>query len=129
MKALIVVFLLALGAAADAAQVRLPKSVDLDGPGARDRIAAENPALAAKIEKILAQAGDQPPERVATWMKASFDAKDARYGQLLKTSDPPKAELSFVLGGTSYRAEVTLRNARPRLIPGTARLEKDAMPR
>ena len=84
---------------------------------------AEAPALYGKIEKILREAGDQPPERVATWMKASFDANNARYGYLLKTSDPPKAELSFVLGDTRYRAEVTLRNVRPKLISGALTID------
>ena len=116
MKGLIVACLFGLAGAAHAADVLVSKSVDLNDPRVRDRLAAESPALYAKIEKILDQAGDQPPEQVGRWMKASFDAKDARYGQFLKTSDPPKAELSFVLGETRYRAQVTLRNARPRFV-------------
>jgi len=91
--------------------------VDLDAPGALQSVSRERPADFPKIEKILREAPELPPEEAPKWMRTRFDAKDAGYGSLLKTSYPPKAQLTFVLGDTRYRTEVTLRNARPRIIP------------
>ncbi|HXS50927.1 MAG TPA: hypothetical protein VN782_00200 [Usitatibacter sp.] len=125
MKAVVFACMLCMGSIGSATGSHVLKSVDLNDPRVLDRMAAESPALYGKIEKILRQAGDQPPEQVAKWMKASFDADNARYGYLLKTSDPPKAELSFVLGDTRYRAEVALRNVRPRLIGGPFTVDRD----
>ena len=121
MKALIVASLIGVACAANAGDVHVARTVNLNDPRERDKLAAEAPALYAKIERILDQVGDQPPEQVARWMKASFDAEDASYGYILKTSDPPKAELSFVLGDTKYHAQVTLRNVRPTLVSGPLR--------
>ncbi len=125
MKAVVFACMLCMTSIASATGPHVTKSVDLNDPRVLDRMATEAPALYGKIEKILREAGDQPPERVATWMKASFDADNARYGYLLKTSDPPIAELSFVLGDTRYRAEVALHNVRPKLIYGSLTIDSD----
>ena len=100
-----------------AAAPTVPRAVDLDAPGALRALQRDRPDDYAKVVKILREAPDQPPEHAPQWMRARFDARDAGYGSLLKTSYPPKAELSFVLGDTRYRAEITLRNDRPRFIP------------
>lgn len=121
MRTLIVSILACIAGLANAAESHIGKTVDLDDRKALERLANERPNDFAKIRRILREVGDQPPEGVTRWMKASFDAEDARYGLLLQTSDPPRAELSFVLDGVGYRARVTLRNVRPELIPGTFR--------
>jgi len=125
MKTIVFACMVCVLGAADASEGRVAKTVDLDAPHVLDRMAAEAPTLYGKIREILREAGDQPPEQVAHWMKASFDAENARYGYLLKASDPPKAELSFSLGDTRYRAEVTLRNVRPKLIGGPLTVDTD----
>ena len=125
MKAIVLACMASLGSIGSAAAPHAVNSVDLDAPHVLERIAADKPDLYRKIDKILHEAGDQAPEQVATWMKASFDADNARYGQLLKTSDPPKAELSFILADTRYRAEITLRNVRPKLISGPLTIDAD----
>ncbi len=117
MRLLLAATLVGIACIGNAAQTRSVKDIDLNDPRVLDRLANDDPALYAKIEKILREAGDQPPEQVGRWLKTSFDAENAKLGHLLKTSYPPKAELSFVLGDTRYRAEVTLRNARPKLDP------------
>ena len=121
MRALIVSMLTCMGGLANAAELPIGKTVDLGDRQALERLANERPNDFAKIRRILREVGDQPPERVTRWMKTSFDAEDARYGLLLQTSDPPKAELSFVLDGVGYRARITLRNVHPQLIDGTFR--------
>jgi hypothetical protein len=117
MRHLLGAMLIGVACIGNAAQTHPVKDVDLNDPRALGRLANDDPALYAKIRKILGEAGDQPPEQVGRRLKASFDAEDAKLGHLLKTSYPPKAELSFILGDTRYRAEVTLRNVRPKLIP------------
>lgn len=118
MKAYIVASLIGVGCMANAAELHVTNTVDLNDQRVRERIAAEKPAQFATIERILREAGDQPPEQLTRWMKTSFDAQNARYTNLLKTSDPPKAELWFVLGDTRYHAQVTLRSVHPKLISG-----------
>lgn len=118
MKRVLAASVLGFACVANAGETQIPKTVNLDDKRELQRIAEEAPSLYAKLERILDQVGDQPPEQVGRWMKTSFDAANAKYGYILKTSDPPKAELSFVLGDTRYRAEVTLRNVRPKLVSG-----------
>ena len=121
MKALILACLLLGSSVAIAADRVTLRSVDLNDPQALDRLATEKPAQFAKIQRILAEAGEQPPEQIAKWMKTSFDANAARYTSILKTSDPPKAELWFVLDDTQYHARVTLWHVRPTLLSGPLR--------
>ena len=124
MKVLIAALLVSAACIANASELHIAKTVNLNDQRELDNLAAEAPALFAKIQSILARAGDQPPEEIARWVKTSFGAENATYAYIVKTSDPPKAELSFVLGDTKYHSQITLRNVRPKLV-GPLRIEPD----
>lgn len=128
MKVHIAALLVSFLCVANAGEVVVAKTVNLNDQRELDKLAAEAPKLHAKIEDILASAGDQPPEEIGSWLKISFDADYATYEYIVKTSDPPKAELSFILGDTKYHARITLRNVRPTLV-GPLRFEPDAAKR
>ena len=83
-----------------------PAVIDLNEPGAIDSLARDNPDHHAKVRKILADVARLPPETVPQWMNAEFGARDVSFPALLKTSDPAKRSLSFVLEGTRYEAVV-----------------------
>jgi hypothetical protein len=96
--------------------VRTINFIDLDAPGALEIVRRERPDHFAKIRKILNELPDQPPEVAPRWMRTQFNASVLQYG-LLRTSDPPKARLSFILEGIGYEAVITLRNVRPKSLP------------
>ena len=129
MKVHIAALLVSFVGAANAAEAVVAKSVNLNDQRELDKLAAEAPMLHAKIEDILARVGDQPPEEIGRWLKTSFDADHATYEYIVKTSDPPKADLSFVLGDARYQARITLRNVRPILVDVPVRIEPDATKR
>ena len=83
-----------------------PGVIDLDEPSAIESLARDNPDHYAKIRKILADVAKRSPEAVPQWMNAEFGARDVSFPALLKTSDPAKRSLSFVLDRTRYEAVV-----------------------
>ena len=83
-----------------------PAVVDLDEPGAIESLARDNPDHYAKVRKILADVGTRPPQSVPQWMNAEFGAREVTFPALLKTSDPAKRSLTFVLDRTRYEAVV-----------------------
>jgi hypothetical protein len=83
---------------ATAADSGLRRTVDLDAPGAIERVRAESPAHLQKIVKIIEGVTQQP----------SFDARDVGYTPIVMTSHPPKRRLSFALDDTRYEVIVVL---------------------
>lgn len=108
--------LLASATLAANAGAALRQQVDLDSPGALERVQREHPAHAKAITQILREAPYRRPQALAGWVRTAFDAKMAS-AMLIKTSYPPQARLEFVLDDTTYRALVTLRNVEPTVTP------------
>jgi hypothetical protein len=94
--------------------------VDLDTPGALERVQHDNPAHFRAITQILREAPQRKPQTLAGWVRTAFDARMAS-ALLIKTSYPPQARLEFVLDDTEYQALVTLRNVEPSLGPARQR--------
>jgi hypothetical protein len=106
--ALLVLTWVAVASGTDSA---LRRSVDLDAPGAIDRVRATNPAHFDKIVKIIEGVTEQPDSAVPRWLRVSFDARDVGYAPVVMTSHPPKRRLSFALDNTRYEVVVVLTNA------------------
>ena len=94
--------------------------VDLDSPGALERVQREHPEHARAISQILREAPQRKPQTLAGWVRTAFDARMAS-AMLVKTSYPPQARLEFVLDDTEYRALVTLLNVEPTVSPAKQR--------
>jgi len=90
--------------------------VNLDTPGALERVQRDNPTHFRAISEILREAPYRQPQALSGWVRTAFDAKMAS-AMLIKTSYPPRARLEFVLDDTQYRALVTLRNVEPSVTP------------
>jgi hypothetical protein len=106
--ALLVLTWVAVASGTDSA---LRRSVDLDAPGAIDRVRATSPAHFDKIVKIIEGVTEQPDSAVPRWLRVSFDARDVGYAPVVMTSHPPKRRLSFALDNTRYEVVVVLTNA------------------
>jgi hypothetical protein len=91
-------------------------AIDLDQPGAMQRLARDNPAHHAKVEQILSEAPHRPYSTMARWIRTEFNATDVDASQLLKTSYPAQARLSFVLDGESYSKVIRI-DAPARAVP------------
>jgi hypothetical protein len=91
--------------------------IDLNEPGALDRLARDNPDHCTKIRQILAEVDEIPERSVSRWMKAQFKATEIAYFPVLLTSNPPKRKLSFTLETTHYEALLTLTQDGVRLLP------------
>jgi hypothetical protein len=80
------------------------------------KMQAENPRLYARVQRILTgasvlcQAGSPSVQNVAT-------AEADTCGMLLETSYPPKRKIHFVLGDTTYIAQVVMSSDLPRATP------------
>jgi hypothetical protein len=83
-------------------------SIDLNQPGALERLSHENPFHYAMIRRILAGVDEVPEHAVSRWMKSQFNATDVTYSAALMTSAPPRKQLSFTLETTRYSAVLTL---------------------
>lgn len=90
--------------------------VDLDQPGAIERVRRDNSAHYRAIQHILGTAPDLQPRAITGWIRTSYDQK-APPVLLIKTSYPPRARLEFALDDTRYVTFVTLRNVQPSLQP------------
>lgn len=93
------------------------KVVYLDGAAALARLRATNPDHFARAQRIIAAANElcRPgPERLQLAWSGARDLACAR--TLLKTSNPPKREITFRLDDTRYIALVTVTDDPPRLV-------------
>lgn len=94
------------------------KTVYLDGQADLDRLRATNPGHYARAERIMAAANELcRPTSGDVWY-ARFDARDISCVEmLLKTSNPPKRQISFTLDDTRYIALVVITDDKPRVVP------------
>ena len=91
-------------------------AIDLDQPGALQKLARDNPVHYAKVEKILSEAPHRPYATMARWIRTEFKATDVDASHLLRTSYPAQARLSFVLDGQPYSKVIRI-DAPARAIP------------
>ena len=91
-------------------------ALDLDQPGAMQKLARDNPAHYAKVEKILSEAPYRPYASMARWIRTEFNATGVDAPHLLKTSYPAQARLSFALDGTQYSKTIYV-DAPGKLLP------------
>ena len=80
------------------------KHVDLNAPGALEKLQASNPVHYRKVQEILKGLEERRGRDVVGWLQASFAAKQISYYDLYRTSYPPQRDLSFVLDETRYSA-------------------------
>ena len=88
--------------------VQVNAFIDLNRPGMMEALAERNPIHYHKVIAILAEIREHQVADVPKWMRASFDAREVSYTSVLLVSNPPKRDLSFVLGSTMYKVRVTL---------------------
>lgn len=92
-----------------------PRTVYLDNPAAVENLKTEDPQHYGQVKAILAAADALCAPGPASIQQARYSAKcDADF---LKTSNPPKKQLSFTLGDTHYIALVVLTHDQPALTP------------
>jgi hypothetical protein len=103
-----------------------PETVYLNGAADLAKLRATNPAHAARAERIMAAANQlcRPTAGAVSEAQAIVHPKTARIeGQeiacadmLLKTSNPPKRQISFTLDGTRYIAMVAITDDPPKVV-------------
>lgn len=91
-------------------------AIDLDQPGAMQKLARDNPAHYAKVRKILSEAPYRPFTSMARWIRTEFNATYVDTSLLLKTSYPAQTRLSFVLDGEPYSKVIRI-DAPARVVP------------
>lgn len=115
----IVRVLLVLFAAALPATHAAGRYVNLNKPGAMEKLERQNPkhyrAVSDILQAALRQAepaGNPALQQAALteWyrVQSTYGAKDVYYAPILLTTDPPKRELSFRLDDVLYRKLLTL---------------------
>jgi hypothetical protein len=94
-----------------------PLVVDLDAPGALERLRSEQPARYEKVTALLRDAERLPEQQVEGWVRTRHDADAVRLGHLLLVSYPPKRRLSFSLEKVSYVATITVALPPAKIVP------------
>jgi hypothetical protein len=92
-------------------------AVDLNAPGALERLKSAKPGDYGKIARILAGITQHPELDVARWISATFHAGNVSYVPLWLTSLPPQRRLSFCLGSTGYDVVLTITGNGARISP------------
>jgi hypothetical protein len=97
-------------------------AIYLDGPAALARLQAANPRHYARAQQIIAAANELCRPVAGKVQYARFDAKDISCARmLLRTSNPPKREISFRLDDTRYIALVAVTDDPARLVAAARR--------
>lgn len=106
-------------ASADEAPLTVPpkRTVYLDGPSDLARLRQVNPGHYARAERILTAANHLCRPGPGQLQEAA-EAQDLTCnGSLLRTSNPPKWQITFTLDDTRYVALVAVTDDPPRLTP------------
>lgn len=99
------------------AATAFPQYVYLYGQSDLDRLRATNPGHYARAERIMAAANELCRPKPGDLSYAKFDARDISCANMLvKTSNPPKRQISFTLDHTHYIALVALTDDPARLV-------------
>jgi hypothetical protein len=118
MRTLTVALVLTITALSPAmAEEPAARIIDLNAPGAMQRLEQSNPQHHEKVSRILAGVLRQADRDVPRWLQASFAASDVSYAPVLLTSAPPQRRLSFALDGTRYLAVLTLSHVKGEIVP------------
>ena len=96
-----------IAVATSAAANPLLRTVDLDRPGALAALERSNPRHFAKLERLLHDTMRRDEATVARFIRTA-GATGIHRGNMIKTSYPAKAPLSFTLDDTRYVITVTL---------------------
>jgi hypothetical protein len=92
-------------------------AVDLNEPGAMERLEQANPGHYETIRRIMAGLFTRDDREVPRWLQTTFAAHEISYAPILLTSAPAQRRLAFALDGTRYRAVVTLSHVRGVIVP------------
>ena len=96
--------------------------VYLDGPASLAQLRATNPIHYQRALKIIDAANELCRPKAGELEYAKFDAKNISCARaLLKTSNPPKRQLSFRLDDTQYIALVTVTDDPAKLVAASSR--------
>jgi len=112
MRATLIVLTLAMSMVpvhVHAQTAQAPRFVDLNQPGAMDKLKRDDPAHYATVQAILDSASTMPQNRAEPYVRATYHARDVLFGMVVLTSNPPKTDLTFRLDDVVYRRLVTLR--------------------
>ena len=95
--------------------------VRLDGPESLAQLRATNPLHYARAQKILDAANELCRPTAGEVEYAWFNARDINcLRSFLRTSNPPKREISFRLDDTQYIALVTVTDDPPKLVAASS---------
>lgn len=110
MRQIVAVFVLVLGLSTCvwADDPNPMQYVDLNAPGALERLEASDPKTYWKLTGILDGLSHRSFSEVPHWMGVNFDAKEVSYSLYVLTSYPPKRDLSFTVDNTRYFGRITL---------------------
>ncbi|HEY6922082.1 MAG TPA: hypothetical protein VI653_01345 [Steroidobacteraceae bacterium] len=96
------------------------KQVYLYSQSDLDRLRATNPGHYARAERIMAAANELCRPKPGDVSYAKFGARDISCAEmLLKTSNPPKRQISFMLDDTHYIALVVITDDPARRVHAT----------
>src|SRR4051812_10122186 len=102
MKQMIIAAALALATLSHAAGPAVKRYVNIGNPQSMEKFAKADPDTFAKALRLIHDIERRPLSDAKAWAKANFDADELIYFPMLKTSDPAKRQISFVIGDARF---------------------------
>jgi hypothetical protein len=102
MKQMIVAAALAIAILAQAAGPVVKRYVSIGNPESMEKFAKADPDTFAKAMKLIHDIERKPVRDAKVWAKTNFNADELVYFPMLKTSDPAKRQISFIIGETRF---------------------------
>jgi len=106
-----------IGIASISAAYSSPAIIDLDNPGALDKLQAERPEHFQKVIGILQDEQRLPEKEVVGWLRTNYQTESAAFGPTLLVAYPPKRRLSFLLDAVRYHATVVVNVPQAVIVP------------
>ena len=118
LRVIIAIAIALLNSTTTSAQTPSPiRYVDLNAPGAMDKVQTANPAHYKKIQSILDGLNKRSAADARYWIRTTYNAKEVVYFSHVLVTYPGQSDLSFILDGTRYSARVTLEAKRAEIYP------------
>jgi hypothetical protein len=93
---------LALATLVQAAGPAIKHYVNIGNPASMQKFATSDPETFARALQLIHDIERKPIRDAKAWAKTNFGAEELVYFPMLKTSDPAKRQISFVIGGARF---------------------------
>ena len=102
MKRMLWILALVISASTYAADPKIKHYVNIGNRESMEKFAQVDPDTFAKALRLIHDIERTPVRDTKAWAKTNFGAEELVYFAMLKTSDPAKRQISFIIGDARF---------------------------